>query len=249
MPDLAAAITLLSSDGPHIGLHLNLDKCVLWGPAAQGTLPPTLHQLTRIPWASNTGITVLGLPVSFPTDTMHTASHLSSLVDKLEHACHLISSLGNPHYQHLLLRYCADACRLIHFIRGVTCADSDSLLPLLGRASAAIRRCLEDTIGAGALDDDKWAQCCLPLRAGGLGLKDPSLLIDCARIAASLRFPDGARALAFPPAASAYPPDLNRTVARLRNSIDPAFGPLQQWYDTTTGSLILPLQGLDTQHR
>ena len=166
-------------------------------------------------------------------------------MDKLEHACHLISSLGNPHYQHLLLRYCADVCRLLHFIRGVHCHGS--LLPHLGRASAAIRRCLEDTIGAGALSDDRWAQCCLPLRSAGLGVKDPVILADCARVAAALHFPKRARALAFPPQAAQYPPDLLETLLHLRASISPTFGPLSQWIDANN-TLTLPLSSLTPQH-
>ena len=247
MDDLATATALLSSDGPSLGLHLNLSKCTLWGPAVPAPLPPTLAPMKVVPWAPGSGLTVLGLPVSFPGgDGAYASAHLNSLVDKLEHVCHLISSLGHPHYQHLLLRFCADACRIIHFLRGVQALPS--FFHVIGRTSAAIRPCVEDTVGAGALADDRWAQCCLPLRSTGLGIKDPALLADCCRVSASLSFLSRAPALAFPPSVVSLPPDFLSTLLRLRNTIDPAFGPLPTWI-TADNSLAQPFPPPEPIHR
>jgi hypothetical protein len=122
------------------------------------------------------------------------------------------------------------------------------LSPIIGRASAAIRRCMEDTLGAGALSDDRWAQCCLPLRSTGLGIKDPALLADCCRVSASLSYLSRAPALAFPPTAIGLPPDFLPTALRLRNTIDPAFGPLPTWV-TPALLLVHPFPPPEPSHR
>ena len=74
----------------------------------------------------------------------------------------------------------------------------------------------------------------------------PSSLI--ARVAASLSFLHSAPALAFPTHAASLPPDFLDTLLRLRNSIDPSFGPLGTWV-SSENTLVLPLQPEDPSHR
>ena len=213
LTSIAEAADTLRCAGHEVGIELNTAKCTLWGPGVPPSLPASLSGFRVVPWTPGSGITALGLPISYPGCERHAAAHLNSLTSKLQDVCHLIAHLREPHHQHLLLRFCADACRILHFLRAVDC--SKELRRIVGDAAGAIRRCMEDIVGVGSLDAAKWAQCCLPLRLGGMGVKDPALLADCARVAACLSFLHRAPDLAFPPCSLSFPLDFMGVVQRL----------------------------------
>ena len=175
------------------------------------------------------GIKVLGLPVEHPDGHSFAANVLADIVSRLENACHLLSHLGNPHHQHLLLRYCLDACRLVHFLRAV---PTQPHTEKLHDASLAIRRVLEDMLGPGSFDDVAWAQATLPIRMGGLGIKDPIRVRVPARISGALQFLKRARTLGFPVDSVVPPADLRPTLHLAQGSLGTAFAPLAEWLRT-----------------
>jgi hypothetical protein len=136
--DVHPICSSLHSRLPAIGLHLNLKKCRIWGPAASSldSLIPhdsIVRGMSIIPFTPDSGIKVLGTPVEHPQSSTFRLSTLQQEVDDLKKATHLLSQLGNPQKAHLLLRCCLDACRLQHLLRSMSCAPFLSTWPAADR--------------------------------------------------------------------------------------------------------------------
>ena len=80
---------------------------------------PRLAEVKVTPWERGNGIKVLGLPVYRPGDFTFASARTEETVQKLQEAIALLNKLDDQHTQHVLLRYCLDACRLVHFLRGI----------------------------------------------------------------------------------------------------------------------------------
>jgi hypothetical protein len=140
-----------------------------------------------------------------------------------------LSHLGNTHHQHLLLRYCLDACRVTHFLRGVPC--SPGCLTLLAQGRECVLQVLRDTLGNVQLDPFAATQACLPLRLGGCGIKDPLLVRIPARIAGIMSYLRQAQVLGFPTSCCPGNPPLDTLAVLLeaRVGLGDNFEPLTDW--------------------
>ena len=241
---LDSALRIIATEGDHLGISINMSKCKLWGPAAANAEElvkyPTLAKIPQVSWAPKFGIRVLGLPVEHPSSVSFCESQMQAAVHGLEDACALLGHLGDPQIQHLLLRYCLDACRVMHFMRGIDCTPLQSLLQ---SASACVRSCLGDALGDRKLSELEWTQSTLPLRLGGLGIKDPLALLPAARLAASLCYLERGRLLCFPQDVLHVPDDWKAHVKSMHDTLGTNFEPITAW---------LPLEsptGIDTVHR
>jgi hypothetical protein len=223
-----------------MGITINTDKWKVWGPAPLPLDISALQDVPRVPWSPGSGLRVLGLPVEHPSSTSFRQQQLQQVVSHLQDACSLLGHLGDPQVLHLLLRYCLDACRVMHMLRGMDCT---ALLPELGTASACVRSCLGDALGCRKLSETEWAQCTLPLRFGGLGIKDPVTLLPIARLAAGLCYLERGRSLCFPEDILHMPTDWKVHVRELHRTLGTNFQPVATW---------LPLeapQSIDGEHR
>ena len=84
-------------------------------------------------------------------------------------------------------------------------------------------------MGAPGLSDLEWLQSTLSLRFAGMGIKDPTVILPAARVAATLTFVERAEGLGRPPAACRRPPDFLTRTANLQATLGDQFGPLEQW--------------------
>ena len=100
---------------------------------------------------------------------------------------------------------------------------------MLEQAIASIRRALAALIGAEAVSDLSWLQGTLPLRFGGLGVKDPEATRPAARIAAILCYLQRGKALGFPDDVVCPPRDWLSTIRDLECFLRPQFGELPRW--------------------
>ena len=148
---LEEALNILHTEGAKIGITLNADKCVLWGPAAQGA-SGRLAEIPITPWQRDSGIKVLGLPVCFPGSHGFAEKMMTKVIDKVEESCSVLLSLGDPQIQHLLLRYCLDACTVMHYLRGVDCTH---LQHLVQRCSTVVKRTWAYIVGASNLSNEE----------------------------------------------------------------------------------------------
>ena len=228
---LAQVVDTLALQGLHLGVQLNLSKCKVWGPS---TLDPSIPEdqfghfrhIPRVPWGPDGGLKVLGLPVEYPGSSTFRASVLREITGKLAEACSILSHLGDPQTQHLLLRHCLDACRLIHFLRGVDCRE---LQDMLLQASASIKDCFGDILGKRSLNECHWQQCTLPLRLAGLGIKDPLTILPAARVAATLCFLKRGFELSFPATTVVLPPDWATHLVDLQSKLGTSVEPVASW--------------------
>ena len=165
----------------NVGLRLNLGKCCLWGPGIQASGDPLprypvglpLDHPSRLipvlPFVQNSGIILLGVPIDFPGSMQRTSSHWAATVEKSRCLLDRLRLFPDGQIQHALLRYCLDACRVMHLQRS-------TVLQRAGAAPQSLREALqqaaEDLLGMG-MNDLTWSQVTLPLRHGGLGLRTP----------------------------------------------------------------------------
>ena len=231
MDTLARSLAIIQLKASKIGVKLNLSKCRVWGP---GQLSPEVHgdhfdvlrSIPRVPWAAGSGLRVLGYPVEHPSSTSFRGEELQGIVGRLEEACHVLSNLGDPHVEHVLLRYCLDACRVLHFLRAI---DMPSLKGPVAAATRVIRRAWDDVLGQPSVSDEQWTQCTLPLRLAGLGIKDPTVLQAPARMAGILSTQQRASDLHFPNEACQLPPDFALVASQLKHTLGDQFEPLATW--------------------
>ena len=62
-----------------------------------------------------------------------------------------------------------------------------------------------------------------------MGIKDPTVILPAARVAASLTFVERAEGLGLPPAACRRPSDFHHRAVELQGTLGEQFGPLEQW--------------------
>ena len=221
-----------------IGLSVNPEKCLLWGPGLQpdsrggGRLPGAPDSgcpAAAIPgmlFTPGSGTRVLGIPVEHPDSHTFRAAFLDERCQQMEAACDLVGQLGDPAAQLHLLRHCLDACKVSFLLRGM---DTSSCSHQLARCRTTLQNTLGDIIGCGRVSDQQWTQASLPLRLGGLGIKDPMQTVAPARVAAILGFVESGSQMGLPACLLRPAPDL---LPRLRDVVHWTGGdsePAQSW--------------------
>ena len=181
-----------------------------------------------LPFVDNSGITLLGVPIDFPGSMHRTLNHWAVTVDKTIFLLDRLRLFPDGQIQHALLRYCLDACRVVHLQRSTVLQRAGDAPEKLRHA---LQRAAEDLLGMG-VNDLTWSQVALPLRHGGLGVRDPTTTQPAARMAALIGLEMfGRERVGVPEVAFAAPsPDLVTTVAALRSQLGPNFEPLAQWH-------------------
>ena len=192
LPNLSQALTTLRVNLAARGLHINLAKCEIWGPGlshqpSRDALPADslLRQITQKEYSPTSGITFLGNPVSHPQDTGHFADLIwQDKVNQFQKSLDLLRQIPDSQLQFTLLRFSMDACRVNHLLRG---ANYQHSVEGAQTASKLIRTTL-NTILDTTMTDTQWSQATLPIRRGGLGIRDPQRLHPLARIASLCDF-------------------------------------------------------------
>ena len=95
-----------------------------------------------------------------------------------------LSDLENPQVELLLLLSCLSLCKINHLIRTV---PSDIIMKQLSRFDAGLR-CSLESITHSSIPDLSWKQATLPVRLGGLGLRDSTRTSPAAFIASCNAF-------------------------------------------------------------
>jgi hypothetical protein len=223
----------------NVGLHLNLGKCQLWGPGIQGASDPLprypdglpldhpARAIPVMPFVAQSGITLLGVPIDFPGSSHRTCTHWAVTVQKSKTLLDRLRMFPDSQIQHALLRYCLDACRVMHLLRSTIFERAGDSPQALGNA---VRQAAEDLVGTG-VPDITWGQITLPMRHGGLGIREPIQVQPAARMAALIGLEMfGREHVGVPDVALSQPsPDLPGTIAALRGQLGPNFEPLASW--------------------
>ena len=217
------ALDLIQAGMAARGLHLNLQKCELWGPGVEQWQG---QPVKLIPWRPSEGITVLGVPVNYPGSTAYAEVFWGALLAQLREATDKLTAQVDPQCAHHLLRKCLDGCKVTHLLRATDCY---SCVPLAD-CDEVLFGAFEDLLGCG-LDVPQRTQVSLPLKVGGCGLRIPSRVRPAARTAALASFyAGGAEAVGVPayarePCASWIMPPLED----LQRQLGPNFDPVSSW--------------------
>ena len=245
--DVLARLQDLQAVLEPLGLFLNLGKCRLWGPGIQtvGQATPEYpdelavdhpgRTVPVIPFGGECGITALGVPIDAPVGSPgrdpHVAPECLSKWGKAVEQTNLIlerlRAYPEGQVRHALLRYCLDACRVIHLLRSTAYEDAGDAPAIL---RARLQEATQDLLGTG-IKEDTWDQVCLPIRLGGLGITDPHVVQPGARVAALVNLRKHGSATVGVPAEVLVTeaPDLHATLLRLQAQLGPHHEPLSSW--------------------
>ena len=111
------------------------------------------NTIPRVPWSADSGLKVLGLPVCFPGTSKFAESTFTEVLRDLQEVCSVLQNLGDPQTEHLLLRTCMDACRIMHCLRGIDCT---ALTSLIQHAAGIIKQTWSVVLGFPAITDTYW---------------------------------------------------------------------------------------------
>ena len=146
-------------------------------------------------------------------------------MDAVDATCEALARLPETHVQFTLLRCCLDAAKVMDLLRAAPFGQAAAECE---RFTRILRDTLSTIVGT-PLSDTQWAQASLPIRKGGLGVKDPVLLRLPARIAAVADFvARGSTVLRLPGPVAPLPVDWHVCLTRAVLLLGP-IQPLQAW--------------------
>ena len=73
------------------------------------------NEIPRVHWGAGSGLKVFGLPVCFPGSSKFAETTFTEVLKDLQEGCSVLQNQGDAQAEHLLLRYCMDACRIMHY--------------------------------------------------------------------------------------------------------------------------------------
>ena len=162
--DLSAALHIVESEGPSVGLHLNREKSLLFIPsdcdASSSSLPPEVLVVR--------GGFCLGCPIG-PSSFCEEV--LQDRVGRIRESLGVLRDMHDSHLETSLLCSCLALPKLSYILR--TCPPS-SIINAAAGFDAAIREALESILG-GPLTEWSWIKASLPCSRGGINLRSASI--------------------------------------------------------------------------
>ena len=162
---LASFLDILKFKGPAFGLIINSRKCEIFWPSGDQLFSEFDSEVIRIGQVSG-GIEILGSPV-YGSDSFFIDS-VGRRVDKVLNCQDHLMDLEDPQVEMHLLRSCLGVCKLNHILRTVPTYWIDQELV---RFDSGVRHSLE-VLSHSSISDNAWKQATLPIRHGGLGLRE-----------------------------------------------------------------------------
>ena len=162
---LSAALHIVESEGPSVGLHLNREKSLLFIPsdcdASFSSLPP------EVPVVGG-GFCLLGCPIG-PSSFCEEV--LQDRVERIRESLGVLRDMHDSHLETSLLRSCLALPKLSYILR--TCPPS-SIINAAAGFDAAIKEALESILGD-PLTEWSWIKGSQPCSRGGINLRSASL--------------------------------------------------------------------------
>ena len=162
---IASMLEMVRSKEPSYGLHLNISKCEVFWPTEDPTFPEFPSTMERVA-QTNGGAELLGSPVWGSNDFFKNC--FSKRIDKIWECQQNLQSLENPQVELHLLISCLSLCKINHLLRTV---PHDKATSQLRRFDVNLRKSLEEIPNC-SLSENSWKQATLPIRLGGLGLRE-----------------------------------------------------------------------------
>ena len=165
-PAMAELLKLFCKHGPSFGLTLNLKKCEVFWPSGDSTFPDFPPEVCR-PLQSSNGVELLGAPIFGSSEYFDFFA--AALFDKVKCLQDLLPELEDPQVELQLLRQCLSCCKVVHMLRTVP----PHMLHNLALFDDQLRNSLSGVVRT-SFSDLTWQQATLPLRMGGLGIRQAS---------------------------------------------------------------------------
>jgi hypothetical protein len=163
---ISRVLDLILTEGPALGLHLNVDKTEVFWPVVdpRGLLPGVFPAHIARPASV---VTVLGGPVS--SCPVYSADLVASRVAKTVELMGLFAKLEDPQSELLLIRACSGISKLYFTLS--TCPPS-VVASAQSAFDSALRVCLERIVTASGpgFGDWQWRLATLPFQYGRLGV-------------------------------------------------------------------------------
>ena len=158
-------LNLIMSEGSVLGLHLDLDKCVVYG----NHLDIFPNEISR----AQDGLVVLGAPIGKPE---FVKEKVVQIVTKAVQLMINAKDLCDPQMELILLRCCTGAPKFMYWVR---CCSASNIADAIGQFDAgvdnALRHILDKCISSSERD-----LAHLPLSFDGLGIPQVSKIADLA---------------------------------------------------------------------
>ena len=164
-----------------VGLHLNLSKCELISTLPCTSIPPSVQRRSPTSWE------LLGTPLGSRSEV---EKCIERLLPRIEARLKAVSELEDTRAAYLITRYCLVFGPVVHLLR------SFGPSAIWARLDASVRHTCEGFLGD--FDDDQWTLATLPLRVGGLGLRQAHPFASIAFAAADRACKGVAEALLAP---------------------------------------------------
>jgi hypothetical protein len=179
--ELQRVVELIMSEGPALGLHLNLGKTEVWSPlphADYSGFPPALGVALVRPDGAHDGLALLGAAVG-SADAVFAL--LQPKLQKLEETIAHIEDIPSRQCQFRLLQACALYPKVNYLLRTV----SPLQVPLyMEQVDASYRAAILNLAGNDALDEHDFLAFSLPRALGGAACTAPGMLGDAPYFAA-----------------------------------------------------------------
>ena len=170
---LSAALHIIESVGPTLGLHLNRSKSLLYIPedadASHSPLPAEIPTARR-------GFSLLGCPIGPPD---YCEEVFRDRLEKMKGSLDALHIMGDSQLETTLLRSCLALPKIAFILRA--CPPSH-IHHTAKEVDNAIRQTLETIVG-GPISDWSWLKASLPSSRGGLNLRSASLHAPAAYLA------------------------------------------------------------------
>ncbi|XP_062512057.1 uncharacterized protein LOC134187899 [Corticium candelabrum] len=164
---VASLLEQMKSKGSRYGLQLNMSKCEIFWPSGNQSFPEFPSDVERVVDTKG-GADFLGSPL-WGSEVFFNTS-LSTRIDKIWESQQRLQDIEDPQVELLLLRSCLSLCKLNHILRTV---PPDKVLGQLQSFDINLRKTLESIVDC-SLSESSWQQATLPIRLGGLGLREAS---------------------------------------------------------------------------
>ena len=162
----------MRTEGPKIGLHLNVKKNEIWWPS-RGETDPFPAEVERIP---NEGVKLLGAPIG--TEKFTTAFIRKKLA-ALQQVCKMLAAVDDAQIELGLFRGCLAYNKINHLLR--TCPPY-LLRGAIRSFDGHFREMLATILRVPCLGDDTWELASLPTRFAGLGVTQTKTVAGAAFI-------------------------------------------------------------------
>ena len=165
-PAVAELLELFRNHGPSFGLTLNLKKCEIFLPSGDivfRDFPPEVC----CPLQIFNGMDLLGAPIFGSSEYFDVFA--AALFDEVKHLQDLLPELEDPQVELQLLHQCLSSCKVVHMLRTVP----PHMLHNIALFDEQLRNSLSRVVRT-SLSDLTWQQATLPLRMGGLGIRQAS---------------------------------------------------------------------------